>query len=342
MMIKNKKSKIFKLPLVVILIIILNLAFLSFLKYQNQNLTIGDYDLTNFGNLSNVFFTVMLITGILIVVVKKDLIFDIKNFVPFFILNQFFLVAIYISKLISLPFKEIYYSGQTGDELLIGAIFVLYTFTYLVLIFLVWLHIFKVKNVIIIRAMFNSSLSMLLILMVVFLYIIGKEAVFDDALIEDGNNTAGVVLGAAVWSGNKPSPSLAGRVEKALSLYKQNKISQIYLTGSNAPGELTESEVALKYIESKDSKTSEIFLEKESTSTNEQIQYIKKKLISRSNINVIVISDGYHLVRVLEIAKFHEIEIQVSASELSQSFEKALYNKTREALALTVFWLFAI
>ena len=342
MMIKNKKSKIFKLPLVVILIIILNLAFLSFLKYQNQNLTIGDYDLTNFGNLSNVFFTVMLITGILILVVKKDLIFDIKNFVPFFILNQFFLVAIYISKLISLPFKEIYYSGQTGDELLIGAIFVLYTFTYLVLIFLVWLRIFKVKNVIIIRAMFNSALSMLLILMVVFFYIIGKEAVFDDALIKDGNNTVGVVLGAAVWSGNKPSPSLAGRVDKALSLYKQNKISQIYLTGSNAPGELTESEVALKYIESKDSKTSEIFLEKESTSTNEQIQYIKKKLISRSNINVIVISDGYHLVRVLEIAKFHEIEIQVSASELSQSFEKALYNKTREALALTVFWLFAI
>lgn len=342
MMIKNKKSKIFKLPLLVILIIILNLAFLSFLKYQNQNLTIDDYDLKNFGNLSNIFFTIMLITGILIVVIKKDLIFDIKNFVPFFILNQFFLVAIYISKLISLPFKEIYYSGQTGDELLIGAIFVLYTFTYLVLIFLVWLRIFKIKNVILIRAMFNSALSMLLILMVVFFYIIGKEAVFDDALIKEGNNNVGVVLGAAVWSGNKPSPSLAGRVDKALSLYKQNKISQIYLTGSNAPGELTESEVALKYIESKDSKTSEIFLEKESTSTNEQIQYIKKKLISRSNINVIVISDGYHLVRVLEIAKFHEIEIQVSASELSQSFEKALYNKTREALALTVFWLFAI
>ena len=223
MMIKNKKSKIFELPLVVILIIILNLAFLSYLKYQNQNLTIGDYDLTNFGNLSNVFFTVMLITGILIVVVKKELIFDIKNFVPFFILNQFFLVAIYISKLISLPFKEIYYSGQTGDELLIGAIFVLYTFTYLVLIFLVWLRIFKVKNVIIIRAMFNSALSMLLILMVVFLYIIGKEALFDDALIKEGNNNVGVVLGAAVWSGNKPSPSLAGRVDKALSLYKQKK-----------------------------------------------------------------------------------------------------------------------
>lgn len=342
MMIKNKKSKIFKLPLVVILIIILNLAFLSFLKYQNQNLTIGNYDLVNFGNLSNVFFTVILITGILIVVVKKDLKFEIKNFVPFFILNQFFLVAIYISKLISLPFKDIYYSGQTGDELLIGAFFVLYTFTYLVLIFLVWLCIFKVKNVIIIRAMFNSAVSMLLILLVVFLYIIGKETVFDDSLIKVVNNNIGVVLGAAVWSGNKPSPSLAGRVDKALSLYKQNKISQIYLTGSNAPGELTESEVALKYIESKDSKTSEIFLEKESTSTNEQIQYIKNKLISRSNINVIVISDGYHLVRVLEIAKFHEIEIQVSASELSQSFEKALYNKTREALALTVFWLFAI
>ncbi|HRP93465.1 MAG TPA: ElyC/SanA/YdcF family protein, partial [Ignavibacteriaceae bacterium] len=88
--------------------------------------------------------------------------------------------------------------------------------------------------------------------------------------------------------------------------------------------------------------SSEIFLEKETTNTNEQIQFIKKNFAKTLNKKIIVISDGYHLVRVLEIAKFHDTKISVSASALNQSFEKAVYNKMREALALTVFWLFAI
>ena len=133
-----------------------------------------------------------------------------------------------------------------------------------------------------------------------------------------------------------------GRVDKALKLFDEKKISKIFLTGSNAPGELAESEVAFRYIKSKGINTTEIFLEKETTSTNEQIQFINKKFANTSNQNIIVISDGYHLVRVLEIAKFHKTKILVSAAALSQNFEKAVYNKMREALALTVFWLFAI
>ena len=66
---------------------------------------------------------------------------------------------------------------------------------------------------------------------------------------------------------------------------------------------------------------------------SEQIQFIKKKIAKTSDQNIIVISDDYHLVRVLEIARFHKTKILVSASALSQSFEKAVYNKMREALA---------
>jgi uncharacterized SAM-binding protein YcdF (DUF218 family) len=119
-------------------------------------------------------------------------------------------------------------------------------------------------------------------------------------------------------------------------------VNKIYLTGSNAPGELSEAEVALNYIKLKRKDNSEIFLEKETTSTSEQIQFIKKKIISIPEENVIVISDSYHLVRVKEISKFHNIKIEVTPSDLSLSFKSALYNKIREALALTVFWFFAI
>ena len=257
-------------------------------------------------------------------------------------INQFLLIIIYFLKYISLPFKESYYFGQSGDELLIGAIFAFYTLTFLIMIFLIWLFIFNYRNILVLRAFVNSILTMLVILVLVFLFIIGRETGFNENFLKINKNNIGVVLGAAVWSNNKPSPSLASRVDKALTLYEQKKISQIYLTGSNAPGELAESEVALKYIRAKGVNTSEIFLEKETTSTNEQIQYIKNNLIRTPNRKVIVISDSYHLVRVLEIAKFHKIKIQVSTSELFQSFEKAVYNKIREALALTMFWLYAL
>ncbi|MFN3478156.1 MAG: FAD-dependent oxidoreductase, partial [bacterium] len=60
-----------------------------------------------------------------------------------------------------------------------------------------------------------------------------------------------VVLGAAVWSDNKPSPILAARVDKAIDLMKNFNVEKVYFTGSNAPGELSEAEVALNYLKSK-------------------------------------------------------------------------------------------
>ena len=340
-MTKNKKNKISS-PLLIVVIILLNLTFLYFIKYKNQKLPISLFSLNNFGNFCNLLFALLLIAGILILTFKKDLVFDTKKFLPIFVLNQLLLITIYGLNFISLPFNKIYYFGQTGDKLFIGGIFMSYLFTYFVLIYLVWLRILKVKNIILIRSLFNTSVSLLAIVIMVFVFIVAREAGFNDQLISKDKNNVGVVLGAAVWSGNKPSPSLAGRVDKALKLLDEKKISQIYLTGSNAPGELAESEVALRYIKSKGIHSSEIFLEKETTTTNEQIQFIKKILTKKSNKNIIVISDGYHLVRALEIARFHNKKILVSASALSQSFEKAVYNKMREALALTVFWLFAI
>jgi len=342
MMIKNKKRKITARLVLFILIIILDLAFLFFNKYRNQNLNLNDFYLFNIGNLINILLAILLIVGLIIIKFKKLIVLNSKIFFPFFLLNQLLLIALYFLKQIPWSFKGIYYLGQTGDELLIGAVFTLYIVTFLVMIFLVWLNIFNYKNILILRTLLNSSLTIIFILLSVFIYIVVKEANLKEYVIQSDAKNLGVVLGAAVWSGNKPSPTLTSRIEQALKLYKQHKISQIYLTGSNAPGELSESEVALEYIKNKGIKTSDIFIEKETTSTNEQIQYIKKKLLPTSKKSIVVISDSYHLVRVLEIAKFQGIKIQVSASEHSLSFEKAVYSKIRESLALTMFWLYGL
>lgn len=338
-------TKIYKnnpfITAVLIFVIILNLTSLYYLKYLNQNLKLNEFSFLSFGNLLNLFFACSLLIGIVILAFKNKKSLDLKTFYILFVINQISLLPIFGFKIITPPFRNIYLLGQTGDKLLIGGLFTFYAFTYLVMIFLIWLNIIKTKNILLVRSMFNAALSMMFILVLVFFFITGKEAGFNKIKISNEKNNVGVVLGAAVWKGNIPSPSLAGRVDKAISLFEQKKISKIFLTGSNAPGEMSESEVAYNYLKAKNINTKEIFTEKETKSTNEQIRYIKNNLLTE-RFNVIVISDAYHLVRILEIAKFHNIKIQVAASELSQSFEKALYNKIREALALTVFWFFAI
>ncbi len=339
---KNNRIGFKFLPLLFILIIILNLVFLYFVKYRNQNLSLNDFNLWNFGNSANLLFAVIIILGIIIAYFKKAMSFDSKLFISFFIINQILLILSYISTVVALPFKDFYYLGQNGNRLFIAVLFTLYNFSYFNIFFLIWLNILKIKDIIVLRALFNSVLLMLIILIFAFIFITKKESGFKDKIITKDPKNIGVVLGAAVWSHNKPSPSLSARVDKAVLLYEGKTIFKIYLTGSNAPGELAESEVALNYIHSLGKDIPDVFIEKETTSTNEQVAFIKKKLLSHKTNIVIVISDGYHLVRVLEISRFHNIKIQVVPSDLIPGFEKAVYNDLREALALTVFWFFAI
>ncbi|MEP0860435.1 MAG: YdcF family protein [Ignavibacterium sp.] len=175
-----------------------------------------------------------------------------------------------------------------------------------------------------------------------FFFIISREERVKLQPLDKKTSYTVVVLGAAVWSDNKPSPILAARVDKAIDLLKNFNIDKLYLTGSNAPGELSEAEVALKYLESKKVSFQKVITENNTTSTTEQIQFIKNKLSDESKRNLIIVSDSFHLVRIKEISKFHHLNIKTIASELRLNFLSELYNKIRESLALTVFWFFAI
>lgn len=340
-MIKNKKYKSLKATMLFIFVLMINLTFLYYIKYQNQSITFSAFSLFKTGNILNLIFYLVLIIGLLVQHFNKSLSFDVKYLAIFFIINQILLISIFIASIIHLPFDNIYYLNQNGNKLFVGLLFTIFQFTFFVMMFNVWLNILKVKNYILVRSLLNSGWLMLLILFSAFVFIISKEVSFDESGITS-ENTSAVVLGAAVWSKNIPSPTLAARVDKAIELLKKNKIKSIYLTGGNAPGELAESEVAFNYLRTKLYDVSGIYKETETSSTNEQIKFIKiKLLLPGKEKNVIVISDSYHLVRIMEISQFHNININAVPSDLPLSFEKALYFKTREALALVVFWFFA-
>jgi vancomycin permeability regulator SanA len=150
-------------------------------------------------------------------------------------------------------------------------------------------------------------------------------------------------LGAAVWSDNRPSPILAARISKAAELTKTDLVHKIYFTGSHAPGEKSESEVAYNYFREINPNFTNFELESSTTSTNEQIQFIKNKILPiYRDHEIIVISDSFHLVRIREISNFHGIKIKSIASDFSMDIKLNLYNRMRESLALVVFWLFSI
>lgn len=342
MMNKKYKSNQSLMLFIYILVILLDLSLLYIIKYNNQNLALSEFNLFYIGNILNLASFLSIIVGLVIIYFKNSN--YLKNILlkAVLIIINLFLLVCFISTSIQLPFKDIYFLGQNGNKFFIGVLFTLFNFSLFVLLFIVWSEILKMNNLILLRSMLNAALLMFFILFLVFIYIAVQENNLSKDINDQKSKSIGIVLGAAVWSNNRPSPSLSARVDKAIQLFSEDKLSSIYLTGSNAPGELSEAKVALLYIKKLNPEINNIYIEENTTSTTEQITFIKTKFLSKKNENIIVISDRYHLVRVIEIAKFHNISIGVATSDLKLSIETQLYNKIREALALTVFWFFAI
>jgi len=79
------------------------------------------------------------------------------------------------------------------------------------------------------------------------------------------------------------------------------------------------------------------------SSTTDQIRWIKNNLrTDNTSIDIILISDAYHLPRAIEISKFFNINVKVAESAHKLDFKDTFYNKIRESIALFNFWNFAL
>lgn len=321
------------------LILIVQLLLLYFVKYSNQKLSLTEFSITHTGNIINFIFILILIAGIFLLTLKTKTTVK-KKYITLIIIIQFVLLGLsFIITKIDLPLSSSYILSQQGDKLLIGLSFTLYLYSILILLSIVWGMVFN-KEKIIAGSFINGLFILAGLLLFSFIFINTKGYTSGKWALAKGRNNIGVVLGAAVWSDNQPSPTLSGRVDKAIELYKRGYINKILLTGSNAPGEDSEAAVALDYANLLNMDTSKIIIEEGTTSTTEQIKYIKNNISGYSSI--VVISDSYHLPRVLEISDFYNIDIKVAASDRKLDFKSSFYNKVRESVALLIFWCFAL
>ena len=152
-----------------------------------------------------------------------------------------------------------------------------------------------------------------------------------------------MVLGAAVWGGNRPSPVLRERINKGYELLNNGTIKYIILTGGGSPGEMTEAEVAKNELLKKGVNPSNILAENQSNSTLEQITYVNKNIYKKDNWNKIaIITDNFHLFRSKQICNFFGMNSYTIASETPLSTESTLNYSLKESFGIILFWLFGM
>lgn len=152
---------------------------------------------------------------------------------------------------------------------------------------------------------------------------------------------AGVILGAAVWSGNRPSPVLRQRVNRGYDLLNDGVVQFLVVTGGSAPNELPEAEVARRALVQLGVDPSRIVMEAHTNSTVEQILYIRDQLMQKQRWSTfIIISDQFHLKRALEICAFNGVQARGVSSESPLGPQNLVLYHARESLALILYWMF--
>lgn len=167
----------------------------------------------------------------------------------------------------------------------------------------------------------------------------------DSAVFVKQNHSldAGVILGAAVWGGNRPSPVLRERINKGYELYENGNIKYLVLTGGGSPGEMTEAEVAKNELMKKGINKKYITVENKSNSTLEQITFINKSLYKKNNWKkIVLITDNFHLLRSKQMCRFFGINVLGAASDTPLSAESTFSYSMKESFAVILFWLFGI
>lgn len=330
--------------LTITILLLAQLFFLFIIKYLNQDIPLSYFSIAKTGNIFNLLIYTGIIFGVFVGIRKNKSGITFKAITIFLLISWVLLILSFITTKVKIVSTDVYIYDQPGDKVLTGLLFLLFLLTLFYFLIFLWSRIISKHRSTILKNIFTTMLMLVLFLILTLIYIDNVGYASGRWTITKSEKNIAVVLGAAVWSGNIPSPTLSSRVDKALELLEQNFVGKIVFTGGKAPGELPEAEVAYEYARVKRVDTSKVIIETSTSSTADQIKWIKTNLITngKSSADIILISDAYHLPRAIEISKFFNLEVKVAESDLKLDFKDKFYNKLRESIALFNFWNFAL
>jgi vancomycin permeability regulator SanA len=329
------------MTIIMLIITLIDLCISVILKHMNNQLSFSDFNLFYIGNIISSLPSLILIAGISFSFWKpKNRLKDFRYTI------YLMLILISLSYLILFSIKGLsinennYLLGFPLLKLLNALFYTIIKLSTIYLMIITWLSLFSRRNMIRVRSLIGT-LGVISIL-IVFAYIFNLRFETDETI--NGKKNYAVVFGAAVWSGDKPSPIFKGRIDKAFELYSSGEVSSIQVTGGHAPGELSEAKTARNRLVRLGVKINDIMVEDRTSNTNEQVRFLKKRLTELNNEfdELILISDSFHLPRILTICDFLNISAKPRASGYKLKWEKLLYYRFRESLALLLFWNFGI
>jgi vancomycin permeability regulator SanA len=320
------------------------LLIILYLKYDMSEMSIRELRFDYIGNMINMLVALLVLVGSIIITYSKKTIDKKKKIflITLSVISILLLVSvILVSKLQILHTEKLVFNFPL-KKVYTGVLFIFSFFIQIYQLIYVWGLILTKESLFELRS-FIRSVAAVLLLMVFSLIFVWNVHSFSESKIGNRTFDYGFIPGAAVYSKGKPSPIFEGRIRKALEVFRKGTLKKIILTGGNAPGEISEGEAAQKYLVNLGVNKKNIVYENHSTTTTEQISYLRMNFsVLSGQDSVLIISDGFHLSRAIQIAKFYKINSVGVASDYSLSFEKTLFYRTRESVALLLFWLFAI
>lgn len=112
-----------------------------------------------------------------------------------------------------------------------------------------------------------------------------------------------LVLGAAVWPGGVPSPTLRRRAEHAAALFHAGRVSGVIACGGLGRYPPSEAEIILGLCRAAGVPEDCLWREDRSTTTIENIRFALPILQGIGTSRVVIVSDRYHLPRALLTAR---------------------------------------
>lgn len=185
-------------------------------------------------------------------------------------------------------------------------------------------------------------LCLLIVLLLIFIYLtvkIYKQSNIDNAQKAD----AIVVLGASQWNG-RPSPIFRNRLNHSFLLYDSGLAPKIILTGGVGKSEeISESQVGRDYLTQKGVDTKNIFIEEIGHTTLESLNQVKLILEEQNLSSIILVSDGFHMMRLKKMAADLKIQAFVSPSPEIYTNKKTKFKYVvRESWVYMLYLLFKI
>jgi uncharacterized SAM-binding protein YcdF (DUF218 family) len=117
-----------------------------------------------------------------------------------------------------------------------------------------------------------------------------------------------VVLGAAQYVG-RPSPVLRARLDHAIALWHQGIAPVLIVTGGRGTGDTTtEAAVSQRYAVQRGIPAAAILLETEGRTTSQSMAGIAELMASQHRKDVLLVSDPFHMLRLVILARRHGLE----------------------------------